>query len=177
MQKTMQETCLDSGSTSSRATLLDIPVLDKERGNARQGARRDGKDKRIIECLDVRMHDGALDFLWESEDDGDGLLDGLEDFWVERASEPCELFDELVVEDCTSDGDTDDTAEELEEREEGRGLRDESWGVCVFCLNRHDGQLERQSQTESEEDLVANEDGAARVFVDGEEESCTDGTE
>lgn len=77
----------------------------------------------------------------------------------------------------THSRDTDNASEELEEREEGRRLRDELWLLGVFGLDGHDWKLECQPESETKDDLVSDQFRIGGELVDREQKACPDGTD
>ncbi|CAG8706648.1 409_t:CDS:2, partial [Acaulospora colombiana] len=111
------------------------------------------------------------------KDDGDRLFDGVDQLGWQVGRVLVERLDELVVEYRSGDGDTHHTTEQLEEREEGRSLWDECGFVRVFRLDSHNRELERDTKTGTENDLVPDQPCRTGILVNGEEQTGTDGTD
>jgi len=164
-------------SDARAAALLQVPVADEERKQAREARGGDDDDEGVVERGNVRVDDGLLELFWELKDDGDGLPDSLEGLRGDLAHVLRQVRVELRAEDGARDRDADSAADKLQERHERRRLWDRLWFVCVLGLDGDDRVLERDASADTEEDLVPDELRRACVDVNGEKETAGGGSD
>lgn len=125
---------------------------------------------KLTQSVRVSVNDLLVRLAAQSVDDLHALLHSSGDGRVQIGSELGDIGAELVVEDGSGDGDTDDTADELDEVDQRGGLRNHLGLVGVFGLDGDDDVLKGTSDTDTKEDLEAVHLGGGRAVGEGPED-------